>query len=247
MPAARRLSETAASGTSRRRRCGSGRLPGVAVQARLVSRNRCLRRRLCCVAGQLRHLHLHISAAVGLRGRHRDRCAPGDRGRRTDPAACDRRDPGHDRGDRPGVVAARRRSTCCVFLAWRRCCDDRPGRGHRHLSRCRRSGPFDPPGRRRGAPQRCGRNCAVRRFARDDRCRSRAGYRLGAGRVLFVVCRRWPAGTARRPGADMADPLARRRPPCGRHARLWHSRMGFLLLPIVCFTCRASSRCSDRD
>src|SRR5580692_11066336 len=47
--------------------------------------------------------------------------------------------------------------------------DNRSRRGHRHLSRHRRTGPVDPPGRGRSSAQRRGGDRAIRRLARNDR------------------------------------------------------------------------------
>ena len=158
------------------------------------------------------NIHLRLPAAPGVRGRHRHRRAANIARRGPDPAARDRRDPDHDRGDRFGAVAARRRLPGGLSASRCRRCNDGSRRGHRDFPRCWRPSALDAPRRGRGIAQRRGGDFALRGPARDDRQRAGAGYRLGAQRVLSVLYRRRLAGVAGRPGAALGHPLGPRRP-----------------------------------
>ena len=200
LPAACRAPEAAATRPPGR----GGNRPGIAagrlVPSRLVRPGRRLPRHLRQPADRLGDLHLRVPAPPGVRGRPRRRRAGHDRGCGAHPAARHRRHPGDDSDDRLRPVAARERAARRLPAAGCRRRHHRSRRGDRHLSRCRRAGAPDPPGRRRGASQRRGGDCAVRRAVRHDRERTPAGHRARgwansacpSSAAAWSGC--WPAG-----------------------------------------------------
>ena len=152
------------------------------------------------LAGELGDLRLRFPAAAGLRRRDHQRRSPDARGRRSDPDARRGRDGRHHRRGRRGAMAGLRPAAGGLPSSRLGRGDDRPGRRHRGLPRCRRPGASDPARRGRIPLERRRGDRDVRGAARHDRLRAPARHRRRRGAIRRLLPRRgragrsWPGG-----------------------------------------------------